>query len=94
MSLWVSQVQLQVDALSVDLKIVQVLVWPTDKAIIASLSLEEKICWYSGQNPRQLIFLGQDSQFKAFWKRHYLLPLHIKRLLYRIKNVLRTAFKS
>lgn len=71
---------------SVDLRVVQVLRWPVDKGIIASLTLEEKMCWYSGQEPRQMIYLGNDSEFKTFWKRHYLWPLHLKRFLYKLKG--------
>lgn len=72
-----------------DLKTVQVLRYPEDKAFLATLSLEEKICWYSGQEPRYMIYLGNDPTFKRFWFWSYILPLRIKRFMYKIKNVLR-----
>lgn len=96
MSLWASQDVEPVllnDSL-VDLRVVQVLRWPSDKGIIASLSLEEKMCWFAGQEPRYMIFLGNDPEFKRFWKRYYLRPLHLKRFFYRIKNVIRTYFRA
>ena len=58
--------------------------WPADKRTIARLPLEEMVCWYAGQEPRYMVFLGQDSEFKKFWKRHYLRPLHLKRFWFKI----------
>jgi len=75
-----------------DLKVINVLMWPLDASIIASLSLEEKIVWYSGQDPRYLVYLAQDPSFKRFWARHYLAPLHFKRWMYRTKNAFKRFF--
>lgn len=77
-----------------DLKIIQVLRWPSDKGLIASLTLEEKMCWFAGQDPRHMVWLGQDAEFKKFWKKYYLRPLHLKRMFYRIKNAFRIFFST
>lgn len=71
-----------------DLRIIQVLTWPTDKAVLATLSLEELICWYSGQDHRAMVFLGQNQEFVHFWKWHYMYPLKLKRWWFRVKKVL------
>lgn len=71
-----------------DLQVLTLLSWPEDKAVIASLSLEDKIYWYSCQDARQLIFLAQNPKFVRFWKYTYLYPLRFKRFLYKIKAVL------
>ena len=73
----------------VDLTRVQLLRFPEDKAIIAQLDLLEMQCWYAGQEPRHMIYLGNSIEFKRFWKLHYLLPLKIKRFIYRIKALFR-----
>jgi hypothetical protein len=71
----------------VDLKHVQLLRYPEDASLLASLSLIEKQMWYAGQEPRHMIYLSLNPQFKRFWKIHYLWPLKIKRMLYKIKAV-------
>lgn len=73
----------------IDLHVLTLLQWPEDASIIATLSLEDKIYWYSSQDARQMIFLGQNPKFKRFWYYTYLLPLRIKRFVYKIKAVLK-----
>lgn len=71
----------------IDLEVLPLLNWPQDASVIASLSLEDKIYWYSSQDARNMIFLAQKKEFLRFWYFHYLLPLRIKRYLYKLKNV-------
>lgn len=71
----------------IDLEVLALLVWPQDASIIASLSLQDKIYWYSSQDARQMIFLGLNPKFKRFWYFTYLLPLQLKRKLYQLKNI-------
>jgi hypothetical protein len=75
----------------VDLRSVQLLKWPTDASIIAQLDLIEMQCWYCAQDPRSMIWLGQNKEFKRFWFRHYLLPLRIKRVVYKLKHLFMTG---
>ena len=72
----------------VDLRYVQRLMWPQDRATIAQLDLEEKIMWYSGQDAREMVYLGQNKDFKKFWYWHYLLPLRSKRFVFKIRRFL------
>lgn len=62
---------------------VSFLKWPEDKASLACLNSSELILWYASQEPRQAVWMGQDPEFKKFWYRKYLLPLRLKRLLYK-----------
>lgn len=75
--------------LDVELKYVQLLKYPQDASTIAQLSLEEKICWYSGQDPRRMVYLAQDARFVRFWKMYYMWPLKLKRFVFKIKALLR-----
>lgn len=43
--------------------------WPDDKRSIAKLSLEEKIVWYTGQDPHDMIDLDANAK---------LTPLHFE----------------
>jgi len=65
------------------------LTFPRDRATLSKLRLDELICWYACQDPRSLIYLAQTKEFKQFWYWHYLLPLRIKRFVYRMKHKLR-----
>ena len=46
--------------MDIDLTKVQLLKYPEDAATLRLLSLEEKICWYSGQDPKMMIILRQQ----------------------------------
>ena len=72
-----------------DLQVLPLLKWPEDQAVIASLSLQDKIYWYSSIDAREMIFLAQNPKFVRFWYWSYLLPLRIKRFVYRFKALLR-----
>ncbi len=71
----------------IDLHVLPLLRYPEDRDIIASLSLQDKIYWYSSVDARQMIFLAQTPEFQRFWKIHYLWPLRVKRFMYKIKAV-------
>jgi hypothetical protein len=73
--------------MDIDLKHVQLLKWPEDSSTIAQLSLEEKIMWYSGQEPRHMVYLGNSPAFKRWWHWHYMMPLKLKRFAYKLKNL-------
>jgi hypothetical protein len=93
MSLWASAQRAEwehnpLNVNDVDLGIVHHLTFPQDRNIIKDLSLEEKICWYAGQHPKHLIYLAQNPEFVAFWKRYYMRPLHMKRLWWKLKKIL------
>jgi hypothetical protein len=72
-----------------DLQHVQLLKWPEDASVIAQLDLIGLQCWFAGQDPREMIYLGQNREFRRFWYRTYLLPLRIKRFIFKIKHILR-----
>lgn len=74
---------------AVDLSKVQLLKWPRDASTIAQLDLIEFQCWFAGQPPRDMVFLGQNPKFRRFLKIHYLWPLKAKRMVYRIKSRIR-----
>jgi len=59
--------------------------WPDDKSIIAGLSLSEKIYWYASLNSQDVIFMANTKEFQRFWYWRYLVPLRIKRFLYKVK---------
>lgn len=59
--------------------------WPANRVRIAFMSLENKQKWLLAQDPQTLIDLGLDAKFVAFWDRCYILPLKIKRFLYKAK---------
>ena len=75
--------------LNVDLTKVQLLKWPEDASTIAQLDLIELQCWFAGQDPREMVFLGQNKEFRHFMYRYYILPLKIKRFWFKIKAYLR-----
>lgn len=74
------------NALDIDLTKVQLLQWPQDKETLAQLSLIELQCWMAGQDPRALVYLGQDPNYKKWIYWHYLMPLKIKRMFYKVKR--------
>lgn len=59
--------------------------WPDDKKAIARLDLDAKQQWWAMQDARAMIFLSETEEFKRFWFFHYLVPLRLKRLVYRLK---------
>jgi hypothetical protein len=73
--------------MDIDLTKVQLLKWPEDASTIAQLSLIEKQCWYAGQEPRKMVYLGQNREFVRFWKFSYLYPLKVKRMFYKMKHM-------
>jgi len=64
---------------------IESLKWPQDKSFISRLNLEEKQYWFAVQDARTMIFLADTEEFKQYWFWHYLIPLKIKRFLYRFK---------
>ena len=70
----------------VDLRVIQVLKWPIDKDILASLDLIELQCWWAGQGHREMVFLGHDPEFRRFWNKVYMRPLHRKRFWFKIRK--------
>lgn len=68
--------------LNVDLSKIK---WPDHKEFIAGLNLDLKMQWYALQDARDMVYLGDTQEFKAFWYWHYLFPLRMKRLMYRFK---------
>jgi hypothetical protein len=71
-----------------DLRHVQLLKWPEDRSVIAQLDLIGLQCWYAGQDPRHMIYLAQNKEFRRFWNQYYMWPLRIKRFMFKIKHVL------
>ena len=59
--------------------------YPKDRFRIALLSLESKACWYAAQEARDLIILSNTKDFAKFWHWAYVIPLRIKRWLYKFK---------
>ncbi len=59
--------------------------FPRDWKKIAFLNLNAKMVWWAAQDPQDMIDKGLETQFRRFWFRYYLLPLKIKRFLYRFK---------
>lgn len=57
--------------------------YPGDKGAIARLPLAEKMVWYAAQDPHTLI--EADDDFAVFWFWHYIVPLRIKRLIFKLK---------
>lgn len=70
----------------VSFQVIGRLKWPEDAAAISMLDLIEKQVWYSSQDPRAMIYLGNNPQFKRWWKLHYMFPLKLKRLFYKLKS--------
>ena len=66
-----------------DFSSLQDLKFPQDKYQIARLSLFQKQIWYASKDPHELI--QETPLFKAWWFRHYVMPLRIKRLFYKLK---------
>lgn len=66
--------------------------WPEDVSTLRRLRLDELMCWYACQDPKELIFLAQKPEFKRFMLLHYIWPLKIKRFMYKIKHVLENPF--
>ncbi len=60
--------------------------FPEDKKDIARLSYDEKMEWYATRDAKDMVFLGNDPEFKRFWKWRVLIPVRIGRMYYRIKN--------
>ena len=77
----------------IDLEVLPLLKWPEHSSVIASLSLQDKIYWYSSIDAREMIFLAQNPKFVRFWYWSYLLPLRMKRFIYRIKALFRIKLK-
>jgi hypothetical protein len=61
-------------------------IFPQDRKAISKLTLDQKMEWYLTREPRTMVFLGNDQDFKRFWKWTVLVPMKLKRLYYRIKN--------
>ena len=59
--------------------------FPEDGMKIARLNLTEKQVWLAAQDPQGLIDHGSNERFNKFWFRYYLLPLKIKRFVYKFK---------
>lgn len=59
--------------------------FPEDRALIAQLTLDEKAFWYGAQNPQDMVWLGNKEDFTRFWRWYYMVPLKVKRLIYKLK---------
>ena len=59
--------------------------YPQDCARIARLSLAEKQAWWAQVNPEDMEAWESDPAFRRWWKHHYLWPLKLKRLVFKLK---------
>jgi hypothetical protein len=66
--------------------------WPQDRLLMGLLSISELQAWYASQDPREMIFLGQEPAFQRFIFWHYTLPVKGLRTLYKIKRILKSVF--
>lgn len=57
--------------------------YPEDRKKIARLPLAHLQVWYAAQDPHTLIEAGGD--FHSFWYWHYILPLKLKRIVFKLK---------
>lgn len=67
---------------------VQQLKWPQNRTELGWLSITEMQVWYSTQDMRYMVFLGQDRDFRRFLYWHYTLPVKLLRLYYKIKRII------
>ena len=63
--------------------------FPQDVKELRKLSILELQIWISSLDPRLLVYMAQTEDYQRFIKWHYLVPLRIKRMLYRIRNMFR-----
>lgn len=67
---------------------IEQLKWPQDRVVLALLPLSALQTWYAAQEPRRMVFLGNDPSFKRFWHFAYILPTRFRRYLLKIKHQL------
>lgn len=60
--------------------------WPQDAVKIASLSISGFQMWYASQPAKDMVFLGQNKEFKRFVFWSYTWKVKLLRLYYRIKQ--------
>ncbi len=61
--------------------------FPENKKQISKLNYDQKMEWYATRQPKDVVFLGNDPEFQRFWKWHVVIPVKIRRMYYRIKNL-------
>ena len=61
--------------------------FPDNKKEIKKMSYEEKMEWYYTRDPQEIIYLGNSKDFQRFWYWNVFLPMKIKRIFYRVKNL-------
>lgn len=61
--------------------------YPKDASKIAPLSISDFQYWYALQDPKEMVFLGQNREFKRFIWKNYTWKVKLLRLYYRIKNI-------
>ena len=66
--------------------------FPEQKRKIARLTYDQQMEWYAYNCAQEMIFLGNDPEFKRFWYWNIVIPVRIRRMYYRIKNL--EIFKS
>lgn len=63
--------------------------FPENRRQLGRLSLEEKMEWYAYQfelDQRAATIALSTKEFASFWKWRVLMPMKVKRFLYRVKN--------
>ena len=61
------------------------LTWPRNKWQIAIMGLDLKQKWLLSLDPQELIDLGSEKAFVEFWRWAYIMPLQVKRILYKLR---------
>ena len=68
--------------------------WPQNRLQLALLSIPAFQEWYAAQSPREMIFLGQDPDFKHFLFWNYTLRVKILRSLLKMKRMFGGVFAN
>jgi hypothetical protein len=66
---------------------IELLKWPQDRKELAQLSITGLQTWYVAQDMTQMVFLGQNREFKRFIYWHYSVPVKLLRLYYKMKRI-------
>jgi hypothetical protein len=65
-------------------RVIESLNWPQDRKELAKLSITGLQSWYLSKDPTQMVFLGQNKDFRRFIWFHYTVPVRLLRLYYKI----------
>lgn len=65
--------------------------YPHDASKIARLSIMGFQMWYSSQNPREMVYLGQFKEFQRFVWLNYTWKVKVLRFWFKIKRGLLIA---